>query len=59
MERSGTPILGCIIDMVKISSFSEKKYYRNHYYYSHYQSGYYNTERDSDGDEKPKKSKKK
>ena len=59
MERSGTPILGCIIDMVKISSFSEKKYYRNHYYYSHYGYGYYNKDHDTDEDEKPKKSKKK
>ena len=59
MERSGTPILGCIIDMVKISSFSEKKYYRNHYYYSHYQYGYYNHDSLDDEEEKTKKSKKK
>ena len=42
MQRSGTPILGCIIDKVRIQTLSEKKYYKSHYYYSHYGSEGYN-----------------
>lgn len=33
MKRSGTPVLGCIIDKVNPKSMSEKKYYHSHYYY--------------------------
>ena len=42
MQRSGTPILGCIIDKVTVTTLSEKQYYRSHYYYSHYGKDYYN-----------------
>ena len=42
MQRSGTPILGCIIDKVTVTTLSEKQYYRSHYYYSHYGKEYYN-----------------
>ncbi len=45
MRRSGTPILGCVIDKVKVRTLSEKKYYKSHYYYSHYgKEGYYAAE---------------
>ena len=33
MERSGTPVLGCIIDKVDPKSISEKRYYNSRYYY--------------------------
>ena len=42
MQRSGTPILGCIIDKVTVTTLSEKQYYKNHYYYNHYGKDYYN-----------------
>ncbi len=42
MQRSGTPILGCIIDKVTVTTLSEKQYYKSHYYYSHYGKEYYN-----------------
>ena len=41
MQRSGTPILGCIIDKVTVTTLSEKQYYKSHYYYSHYGKEYY------------------
>lgn len=40
MERSGKPILGCIVNKVKFDTLSSKKYY-NKGYYNHYTSGYY------------------
>ena len=40
MERSGKPILGCIVNKVKFDTLSSKKYY-NKGYYSHYAYGYY------------------
>lgn len=40
MERSGTPVLGCIINKVSFDALSAKKYY-NKAYYSHYTTGYY------------------
>ncbi len=53
MQRSGTPILGCIIDKVRVKSLSEKKYYKNHYYYSHYgNDGYYSRSASDHDDDK-------
>lgn len=40
MEKSGTPVLGCIINKVSFEGLSAKKYY-NKSYYSHYTTGYY------------------
>ena len=42
LQRSGTPILGCIIDKVTVTTLSEKQYYKSHYYYNHYGKDYYN-----------------
>ena len=42
LQRSGTPILGCIIDKVTVKTLSEKQYYKSHYYYSNYGKEYYN-----------------
>ena len=39
MEKSGCPVLGCIINKVSFDTISAKKYY-NRSYYSHYRSGY-------------------
>lgn len=33
LQRTGTPVLGCIIDKVEPKSMSEKKYYSSRYYY--------------------------
>lgn len=43
MQRSGCPILGCIIDKVTVKTLSDKQYYRKHYYgYGSYgKEGYY------------------
>lgn len=43
LMKAGTPILGCIISKVTLSSLAEKKYYRSHYYYN---SGYYTFDKD-------------
>lgn len=40
MERSGKPVLGCIINKVHFDDISSKKYY-NRSYYGHYSNGYY------------------
>ena len=40
MEKSGTPVLGCIINKVNFNALSAKRYY-NKNYYSHYTKGYY------------------
>ena len=40
INRSGCPIIGCIINQVTFESLSAKKYY-NRSYYSHYTNGYY------------------
>ena len=40
MEKSGTPVLGCIINKVNFNALSAKRYY-NKDYYSHYTKGYY------------------
>lgn len=34
MKRTGTPVLGCIIDKVSVTTLNEKKYYNSHYYYN-------------------------
>lgn len=39
MERSGTKVLGCIINKVAFDTISAKKYY-NRSYYRHYRKGY-------------------
>lgn len=37
IQQSGCPVIGCIINKVRIKSLSEKSYYKSHYYaYSHY-----------------------
>ncbi len=41
MEKSGTQVLGCIINKVSFEGLSAKKYY-NRSYYKHYTNGYYN-----------------
>lgn len=46
MEKSGTPVLGCIINKVSFSGISEKRYY-NKSYYRHYQRAYDREEKDS------------
>ena len=43
MEKSGTPVLGCIINKVNFNALSAKRYY-NKSYYSHYTKGYYRAE---------------
>lgn len=45
MEKSGTPVLGCIINKVNFDSIAAKKYY-NKTYYSQYSSGYYRRNKD-------------
>lgn len=51
MKRTGTPILGCVIDKVAPSSLSEKKYYNSHYYYNKYdKNGYYSAGSSNDKD---------
>ena len=40
MEKSGTPVLGCIINKVNFNALGAKRYY-NKNYYSHYTKGYY------------------
>ena len=39
INKSGCPVVGCIINRVSLKSRSERNYYKNHYYsYSHYAS---------------------
>lgn len=38
MEKTSTPVLGCIIDKVTVSSISEKKYYKTRYYGAGYEN---------------------
>lgn len=40
VEKTGCPILGCVLNSVTFDSISSKHYY-NRYYYYHYNSGYY------------------
>lgn len=40
MEKTGCPILGCVLNKVSFDRVSYRKYY-NKYYYSHYSSRYY------------------
>ncbi len=65
MERTGTPILGCILNKVAMDRLSTKKYYRyggrygkygKYGHYSHYGYGYYRKEEDN-GKKKKKKEK--
>ena len=40
IQRTGCPVIGCIINQVSFETLTAKKYY-NKSYYSHYNSGYY------------------
>ena len=43
MEQSGTPVLGCIVNKVRLDTLSAKKYY-NKGYYKQYTYGYYRSD---------------
>ena len=44
LNKSGTPVIGCIIDKVTTKTLMEKQYYKSHYYYGKY-SHYYGADK--------------
>lgn len=49
MEQSGTPVLGCIVNKVRLDTLSAKKYY-NKGYYKQYTYGYYRSDNNKDAE---------